>query len=88
MSDDEQPVTTHPAAQQDRTDRGLSVLPEIRSTNRPRPAEQPEQSSEHVCRDGWLGTEDQPRPCPVCRPHLRRGRYGWRVTTDPDRRTP
>lgn len=28
------------------------------------------------CRDGWLGTDDHPVPCPRCRPHLRR-------TTDP-----
>ena len=23
---------------------------------------------EHDCRDGWLGTESEPAPCPVCRP--------------------
>lgn len=22
------------------------------------------------CRDGWIGDEDAPAPCPVCRPHL------------------
>lgn len=24
----------------------------------------------HRCRGGWLGSEDRPAPCPVCRPHL------------------
>lgn len=34
----------------------------------------PDQPSSHYCVDGWLPghtrDDDQPRPCPVCRPHL------------------
>lgn len=26
----------------------------------------------HGCRAGWLGDDDRPVPCLVCRPHLRR----------------
>lgn len=31
---------------------------------------------EHECADGWLGEDGdgRPRPCPVCRPHVARGR--------------
>lgn len=61
-------------AEDERTDRGLSVLPEIRPVTTPARL-----ANSHECRDGWLGTEDQPRPCPYCRPHLTRGRQGWRV---------
>ncbi len=41
----------------------------------------------HDCLDGWLvtSTEDNPRPCPQCRPHLarttdRHGLTAWRPT--------
>lgn len=40
---------------------------------------------EHHCQGGWIDRDsDQPRPCPVCRPHLvqRRERLG---PADPDR---
>lgn len=39
----------------------------------------------HYCDGGWIDRDsDQPRPCPVCRPHLvqRRERLG---PADPDR---
>ena len=40
----------------------------------------------HYCRDGWLGTDEHPRPCPICRPHLdrtqdRAGMTAWRART-------
>jgi hypothetical protein len=35
--------------------------------------------AEHACEDGWLGDDPltgRPRPCLVCRPHLRRATSG------------
>lgn len=58
----------------DRTDRGLPVLPEIQAVRHPA-----RKAEAHDCRDGWQGSEDQPRPCPYCRPHLVRRPDGWRV---------
>lgn len=47
----------------DRTDLGLSIIPEPTSV--------------HRCRRGWIGDEDHPAPCPVCRPHLIHRPDGW-----------
>ncbi|GEO93102.1 hypothetical protein KFL01_24080 [Kocuria flava] len=60
----------NPHIDRDRTDLGLARLPE-----EPAPAG-------HACRDGWLGDDDAPRPCPVCRPHLIRRPDGWRIRRD------
>jgi hypothetical protein len=51
---------------------------------------------EHACESGWLGEDEQgrPRPCPVCRAHLRRrrgddvagaGLTGYLAARDPHR---
>lgn len=54
----------------DPTDRGLSPPPEP-----------------HICADGWAltSTDEHPRPCPVCKPHLTRterdGLTAWRLRT-------
>ena len=65
----------------DRTDLGLPNLP-------PPPV--------HACRNGWIGDDEHPTPCPRCRPWLARtaDRSGLiatratRTTTQHDRRTP
>lgn len=31
-------------------------------------ARAPQEVPSHECRDGWLGNESSPAPCPVCRP--------------------
>lgn len=59
----------------DPSDLGLAPLP-------PAPA--------HDCRDGWIGDDSRPTPCPRCKPHLRReadrsglvARRASRTTTD------
>lgn len=33
----------------------------------------------HQCRNGWLGDDDHPIPCLICRPHLVRRPHGWAV---------
>ena len=43
----------------------------------------PVPAPDHYCRHGWLGLEDNPRPCPECRPWLARetdatGNTAWR----------
>jgi hypothetical protein len=45
--------------------------------------------AQHSCEDGWLGedVDGRPRPCPVCRGHLRRrrgvdGLSGWTSKRD------
>ncbi|MDN5700724.1 MAG: hypothetical protein L0G85_10445 [Kocuria sp.] len=50
---------TDSPTEDERTDRGLSVLSEIRPVTTPARL-----ADSHECHDGWLGTEDQPRPCP------------------------
>lgn len=75
----------------DRTDLGLSRIPEDRpqlspalvntATGRPLRARRAATAGEHQCRAGWIGTEDRPAPCPVCRPHLILFSDGWRITT-------
>jgi hypothetical protein len=46
-------------------------------------------TEEHSCEDGWLGEDHdgRPRPCPICRDHLRRrrgedGLSGWTAKKD------
>jgi len=38
-------------------------------------------TAEHdpYCRNGWLGSEDFPRPCPICRPWLVTRNGNWIV---------
>lgn len=66
---------------EDRTDRGLSVLPEIRPPQSPSGARGRAAHERGECREGWLGPADSPVPCPVCKPHLVLRTDGWRVTT-------
>lgn len=62
----------------DPTDLGLSRTPATAS---------------HHCRNGWLGDDDHPVPCPTCKPHLQRRPDGtWRLnrptkTTRPTKET-
>lgn len=80
----------------DRSDAGLSYIPEDRPqlspqivnrrTRAPLRARRAKIRGEHVCSDGWIGAEDQPTPCPVCRPHLALYSDGWRITTAEERK--
>ncbi|WP_270449957.1 hypothetical protein [Kocuria marina] len=82
--------------ERDRTDMGLSSIPETRPqltpqltntrTNRPLRARRARLDGKHVCRAGWIGDEDRPAPCPVCRPHLALYSDGWRITTETERK--
>lgn len=84
------------AREEDRTDLGLSRIPEDRpqltpalvntSTGRPLRARRVAPAEEHVCRAGWIGDEDRPAPCPVCRPHLILFSDGWRITSERERK--
>lgn len=80
----------------DRTDLGLSQIPEElpprlpsrlnAARGRPLRARRAAPAGEHACRAGWIGDEDRPAPCPVCRPHLILLSDGWRITTDRERK--
>lgn len=52
--------------ERDRTDLGLSNIPELDPV--------------HRCRRGWIGDEDHLVPCPVCKPHLIHRPDGWAIT--------
>lgn len=69
------------ATQEDRTDRGLSILPSIKAPKYPSGARGRAAHERGECVDGWLGSMAAPTPCPVCRPHLVLRTDGWRVTT-------
>lgn len=32
----------------------------------------PAAAAPHECNSGWIGSDDAPAPCPICKPHLRR----------------
>lgn len=56
-----------------RRDRDGSVLEDEQLLERP---DRARLLHELLCVDGWAGEDldGRPRPCPVCRPHLERGR--------------